>query len=392
MVYQEDVIKVTMALGGFSVEDGDQLRKVLSKKHKQRRLDDYHQQFVVGATVRGVTRPIIDQIWAMIMSFAGYSFCKPHSASYAQVSYKSVYLRAHYPAEFMAAVLSNQGGFYSPYAYLSETRRMGLTILPPDINASEWHYTGSGQTLRVGLMQIKGLHKATVERLCADRAAHGPFRSLSDYLDRRRPDPSQTRLLIKAGGFDSLAGDLTRPALLWRMFAWHADASSTYTPVPPDYTEGQKIQHERQLFGFPLRCHPLEQHWHRLLHTACIPACALAQHVGRTVTLAGVVLTEKVVQTKQGEPMEFVTLEDSTAVFDATFFPKIYRTVGHLLTPNHCYLVTGKVEEQFSACTLTVTALQLLHLPQTNAHSPFDEEEDAWSVPAQHSSDEDQAC
>ena len=112
-------------------------------------------------------------IWAMIMSFAGYSFCKPHSASYAQVSFKSAYLRAHYPAEFIAAVVSNQGGYYSAFAYLSEGRRMGLTILPPDINASEWAYTGSGQTVRVGFMQIKvtsgrlgqaAHHRATDER------------------------------------------------------------------------------------------------------------------------------------------------------------------------------------------------------------------------------------
>ena len=157
MVYQEDVMKVAVALGGFSVEDGDQLRKVLSKKHKARRLSEYQHQFYEGATTRGLSRPVIDAVWAMIMSFAGYSFCKPHSASYAQVSFKSAYLRAHYPAEFIAAVVSNQGGYYSTFAYLSEGRRMGLTILPPDINASDWAYRGSGQTVRVGLMQIRSL-------------------------------------------------------------------------------------------------------------------------------------------------------------------------------------------------------------------------------------------
>ncbi|KXK00105.1 MAG: DNA polymerase III subunit alpha, partial [Nitrospira sp. OLB3] len=110
MVYQEDVMKVAVGLGGFSVEDADQLRKVLSKKHKARQLRDYRRQFYEGATVRGLRRSVIDDVWAMIMSFAGYSFCKPHSASYAQVSFKSAYLRAHYPAEFIAAVISNQGG------------------------------------------------------------------------------------------------------------------------------------------------------------------------------------------------------------------------------------------------------------------------------------------
>src|SRR6185436_338504 len=118
-------------------------RKVLSKKHKARQLRDYCRQFYEGASARGCSLAVIDQVWAMIMSFAGYSFCKPHSASYAQVSFKSAYLRAHYPAEFIAAIVSNQGGYYSAFAYLSEGRRMGLTFLPPDINASELGHTGS---------------------------------------------------------------------------------------------------------------------------------------------------------------------------------------------------------------------------------------------------------
>ncbi|MGE0469545.1 MAG: DNA polymerase III subunit alpha, partial [Nitrospira sp.] len=199
MVYQEDVMKVAVALGGFSVEDGDQLRKVLSKKHKERQLRDYQRQFYQEASAQGVTRPVIDQIWAMIMSFAGYSFCKPHSASYAQVSFKSAYLRAHYPAEFIAAVVSNQGGYYSAFAYLSEGRRMGLTILPPDINASTWAYTGSGKAVRVGFMQIKGLQEDLVKRIMAEREANGPFRSLSNFLSRVKLDYAQAKLLIKAG-------------------------------------------------------------------------------------------------------------------------------------------------------------------------------------------------
>jgi error-prone DNA polymerase len=120
----------------------------------------------------------------MIMSFAGYSFCKPHSASYAQVSFKSAYLRAHYPAEFMAAVVSNQGGYYSTFAYLSEGRRMGLTILPPDINASTWAYTGSGKTVRVGFMQIKGLQEDLAKQPVAEREMNGLYRSLADLLGR----------------------------------------------------------------------------------------------------------------------------------------------------------------------------------------------------------------
>ena len=120
----------------------------------------------------------------MILSFSGYSFCKPHSASYALVSFQSAYLRAHYPAEFMAAVISNGGGYYSTFAYISEARRMGLRILPPDINASGKAYAGAGTEIRVGLMQLAGLKEKALEALLDERERGGPFR-----LVRRFPAP-----------------------------------------------------------------------------------------------------------------------------------------------------------------------------------------------------------
>jgi hypothetical protein len=165
----------------------------------------------------------IGHIREMILSFAGYSFCKPHSASYAQVSFKSAYLRAHYPAEFMAAVISNEGGFYSPFAYVSEARRMGLQVMPPDINASEWHYTGQDRVVRMGFMQVKGVHRDLVDHLVAERSRNGAFRSLHEFLCRLKPDLAQACLFIKAGCCDSVAGELTRPALLWRALGHHGD-------------------------------------------------------------------------------------------------------------------------------------------------------------------------
>ncbi len=360
MVYQEDVMKVAVALGGFSVEDGDQLRKVLSKKHKARQLRDYQRQFYRGAAARGVSRQGIDTLWAMIMSFAGYSFCKPHSASYAQVSCKSTYLRAHYPAEFIAAVVSNQGGYYSTFAYLSEGRRMGLTILPPDINASEWAYTGSEKTVRVGLMQIKSLREDLAKRIIAERQARGLYRSLQDCLDRVKPPIAQATLLIKAGCFDSIAGDLTRPALLWRLFASQAMQPPRFVPIPAEYSLQQRLRHERTLFGFPLSCHPLELFTEVLARIPHIPAKDLVRHVGEEVTVIGWLVTEKIVSTKKGEPMEFMTLEDQTSLYDATVFPNTYRRYCHLLATNQAYVVTGRVEEQFSTVTLTVKELRLL--------------------------------
>ena len=136
--------------------EADTLRKVVSKKHKEKKLRDFYARFVQGAGERGVSKEVIEEVWQMMMGFDGYSFCKPHSASYTLVAYKSAYLRAHYPAEFMASVISNGGGYYSTFGYLSEARRMGLRILPPDINRSEIKYTGKEKEIRSRAHAVQG--------------------------------------------------------------------------------------------------------------------------------------------------------------------------------------------------------------------------------------------
>ncbi len=131
MVYQEDVVNVCAAFAGMPLATADGLRKSLSKKRPAKHLAGYAEEFFTGALALGRDVETAKRVWEMIMSFAGYSFCKGHSASYIQVAQHSCYLRAHYPAEFMAAVLANGGGFYHPFAYVAEAMRMGLTVLPP---------------------------------------------------------------------------------------------------------------------------------------------------------------------------------------------------------------------------------------------------------------------
>jgi DNA-directed DNA polymerase III PolC len=358
MVYQEDVSKVAMALADFSVEDADQLRKVISKKHKQRQLRDYYHQFRRGAAKNGASVETIAKIWAMIMSFAGYSFCKPHSASYAQVSFKCAYLRAHYPAEFIAAVISNQGGFYSTFAYLSEARRIGLAILLPDVNASDWTYRGEGNRLRMGLMQVTMIPKILGTRIVKERTEHGLYRSFHDFVTRVKPEPGQARALIRAGCCDSIAGELTRPALLWRLYA--SDTTLDPLPVPDDYASQQKLAHEIESFGFLASRHPLTLYRKQIERLRPVPASQMDRFIGRRITMVGWLITEKLVETKTGLAMEFITLEDATALYDATLFPEVYRRCHQLLSPNRPYVMRGLVEEEFGVVTLTVSNLQLL--------------------------------
>ena len=405
MVYQEDVTRVAMAVAGFSVEDADQLRKVLSKKHKERQLHDYKEQFSHGARANGASEQAITRMWNMIMSFSGYSFCKPHSASYAQVSYQSAYLRAHYPAEFMAAVVSNEGGFYSPFVYLSEARRMGLTILPPDINASHWKYAGTGKTIRIGLMQIKGLKIEYIEQVLDEREKYGPFRSFQNFLNRTKGEETQTRLLVKAGCFDRIAGEVTRPGLLWRLYAHHAQQElqhhlkstplsygstdmggsishpslltpygSSALPIPRDYAPRQKIQHEIESFGFPLSRHPLELYAEAFQGFNAVSAHNMKKWTRHTVTMIGWMITEKSVQTKHHEPMEFITFEDLTGLYEATFFPKTYRQFGHLLTNQGPYILEGTVEEEFQTYSLIVNNVRTLSVNLLPHWPAFDQE------------------
>ncbi len=383
MVYQEDVSKMAMAMAGFSAYEADDLRKVLSKKNKQRQLQDYRERFYRGALERDVAPEVIDEIWAMIMSFAGYSFCKPHSASYALVSYKSCYLRAHYPAEFLAAVISNQGGYYSTFAYISEARRMGLEILSPDINQSERHYTGRGRELRVGLMQLHDLKGAALNRILEERERNGPFFSLREFLARVEIDPSDVRVLIKSGTMDSVACGATRPEMMWqsamasealhrnqparRSGSLFPQAPALAAPTSAQYSATTLLKHERETLGFLISRHPLTLYRSQIKRTYVL-ARDLPRYIGREVSTIGWLVTGKVVTTKDDEFMEFISFEDTTALYEATFFPGVYARFCHMLSHDHPYLLRGKVEEDFSAITLTVSDVRRLTCDQELFH------------------------
>lgn len=369
-IYQEQITQMVMVLADFSAYDGDQLRKIVTKKHKAGRLEDYRRQFLTGGRLKGVDRKTLTEVWDQIQSFSGYSFCKPHSASYALVSCKSAYLKANHPAEFMAAVISNQGGFYSVLAYLSEARRMGIEILAPDINHSSCHFTGRDREIRIGLMQIQGLNRRGAAGLIDEREDGGPYRSFSDFLNRNTLDPSDVKLLIKAGCFDDLEGMERRPALLWRLLAYgHEEQEGTPSlfeeetrelPTPPPYDEGTVLRQEMETLGILATRHPLDLYAQSLKGIRTVPAAEIDRRAGRNVTMAGWWVTGKPVRTRHGEPMEFVTFEDTTGTFDATFFPKAYARFCRKLTRHRPYVLKGKVEEEFGVATLNVKWVEIV--------------------------------
>src|SRR5262245_39619789 len=377
MVYQEDVAKIAIAMAGFDAASADGLRKILSKKNKEERLRDYRERFARGAAERGVDEATVTKVWDMILSFAGYSFCKPHSASYALVSFKSAYLRAHHPAEFMAAVVSNGGGYYSAFAYISECRRMGLRVLLPDVSESRREYTGRADEIRVGLMQLKSFPDAGIDAILAAREEGGRFTSFEDLLARCGDalGPAALRILIRAGACDGMLSD--RPAapeqrgdLFWRLAAWERGPRAARPLLPPAesgplprsgaYALRTILSQEIDALGFLISRHPLALFARLAREARVVRACDLAKHVDRVVRVVGWYVTAKTVMTRKGEPMEFLSFEDTTALYETTFFPRTYARFCHMMTKVRPYLLTGRVEEDVGAISLNVSDVRFL--------------------------------
>ncbi|HEY9505737.1 MAG TPA: DNA polymerase III subunit alpha [Gemmatimonadales bacterium] len=391
MVYQEDVVNVCAVFAGMPLATADGLRKSLSKKRPAKHLAGYAEEFFSGALALGRDPDTIKRVWEMIMSFAGYSFCKGHSASYIQVAQHSCYLRAHYPAEFMAAVLGNGGGFYHPFAYVAEAMRMGLTVLPPDVNASEFRCTGRGKEVRIGLQFVKGLSAEGAERVLAARDCHpersegscrperdpsvaalprddrNPFRSVFELQHRTGIAADDLRALIKVGALDSIADGWTRPMMLWMVDAGGRQSSGDWfdhlppaVPVLRQYSPERRRREEYATLGFVTDTHPMRLHADQLAHFKLCRSTELPRHVGRHVLLAGMLTTAKPVHTLADEPMEFATFDDGEGLIETVLFPRVYRERGHVLFDQGPFILRGKVEEEFGAITVTVTHLDRL--------------------------------
>lgn len=385
MCYQEDVIKAGMSLAGMNQFNGTQLLKSLIRKHDDEIKKKYKNLFFEGCRKNGISESIISEIWDMIFSFAGYSFCKPHSASYVMVSFQSAYFRSHFPAEFMAAVISNRGGYYSTFAYISEARRMGITILMPDINKSEYEFSGFTYkpnnsdddlpypNIRVGLMQLKNMEDEFVKKIIDDRKRRGNFKSLQHFIERLHPKLSELQILIKAGCFDSISSRKTRPEMMWEAeFSFQQtnpenelmfDLFQTPEfPVPKtvEYTEEKKYRDEYETLHIWMSVHPLTYYGGILRGLHYVPGNKIQYYIGKKITTIGWFITHKVVHTKNDEPMEFVSFEDTSAIYETVFFPREYQKFCSMITVHRPYKIRGLVMEEFSAVTLQVERIEFL--------------------------------
>ena len=380
MVYQEDVIRVAHLFAGLSLADADVLRRAMSGKYRSKdAFQRIRDKFFRCCRQRGYDEDTIRQIWHQIESFAGYAFAKGHSASYAVESYQCLYLKAHWPLEFMVAVINNGGGFYDTETYLREAQRLGARIHPPCVNRSELRATLHGRDIFLGLSAIRSLPLSAAQRILDERRQRGPFRNLTDFIERLPLGIETLRLLIRADAL-RFTGN-TPPTLLWHAHFLHAQKAqhpyqpplfTTHAAIPNipslHYDALQRAYDQMELLGFPL-CSPFQ-----LLppHTLNPMRAALLPHyTNKTITIYGYLITAKWTRTVHGQRMCFGTFADADGQwFDTVHFPKTLHN--YPLRGRAIYRITGKVTEAFGTHSITVYRLEKIpFLPDPRqSHAP----------------------
>ncbi len=395
MVYQEDVSRVAMAAAGFDAVEADALRKALTKKRKAPSLLRFRERFLEGCAARGVRERDARELWEMMASFDGYSFCKAHSASYALVSYRLAWLKANRPAEFIVSVINNGGGFYGTSVYAGEARRLGLALLPPDANRSEVRWTverpgplGAGAALRIGFAQIRSAPREFAEAVVACRSARGPFRGAIDFFERTRPDRETARAWILSGCLDALPLEpggpkAARTHLLWAWHRWRALGEGAGEALFPSWEAPAGLaEHGRRLalaseaetLGFVASSAPADLFAararaavSRLDLPPLVDSRALGDSLGLRVSIAGVAAARKEVITKKRDAMCFATFEDAHGLFDAVLFPQAWTRLVPMLEEHDAVLVVGEPRAELGAVAVHVDEAYALDRPRRGA-------------------------
>ncbi len=375
MIYQEDVIKVAHHVVGLTLEEADLLRRAMSGKMRSHKaMQMIEDKFFICCKEKGYTDAIAQSLWQQIESFAGYAFCKAHSASFALLSFQVAYLKAHYPAEFMAAVLSNGGGYYSAAVYISECQRLGIKVLLPSINESRYEYKGKGKEIRLGFLAIKNFEKSSAELIIKEREENGKFVSLADFIVRTQMGVEKTEDLIKCGAMDCL--NQTRPTLLRLLDVYFKhkkllDESATdlFTNetiklekeivTEREFGIEEKCTYEYEYFGYMISQHPLQFFDEQMNSPGIIRSSEMKKHHNRKIKMIGWYMTSKRIKTSKGEIMKFLSLEDLSGTFEAVIFPKAYARYAELTMSMGPYLVEGKVDAE-SGNNIIVETLSVL--------------------------------
>lgn len=377
MVYQEQVMQVAQRIAGFSLGQADMLRRAMGKKKKEILLQK-KKEFIAGAVANGFNEKHADDIFEIMIPFAGYGFNKSHAAAYSVLAYRTAYLKANYPIEFIAANLTNEITNADKIPeYIAEGRAMGIRIVPPDINRSDKVFDVVDNRIVYGLMGIKGLGEAAAEEIIFQRKKDGPFTDFMDFLDRvdlHTVNRRAVEVLIKTGAFDNLG--VNRPSLLLNLdkaeeFAEKKKEAGSFGQVSlfetsdekefpdfnftmtEDWPQNEKLRLEKELIGFYISGHPLDAYKKAVEGGTTISSSRLRiARPEKTYTMMGIIKEIKpIVTRKSGKEMGIVIAEDFEGQFKLTFFTSVWEKCKDLIHEDEVWGFSGKIEnsENFGA-------------------------------------------
>ena len=368
VLYQEQVMQIVQVLAGFTLGQADLLRRAMGKK-KAAILMAQKENFLKGCEENGIDSELANKIFDLLTHFADYGFNKSHSAAYAYVAWQTAYLKANYPEEFMAAMLTSVMDTADKVSvYIEQCRHMGIAVLPPDINASSVSFSVDGNAIRFGLAAVRNVGEAALRDLEQEREANGPFTSLMDFcsrIDMRTINKRVIESLIKCGAFDSLG---VRRAQLLDVLAATVDAAAVaqkdrasgqmglfdddeinavvevHLRDIPEVDTNTMLTWEKEITGFYITGHPLDAYKQVMTGFTDI-GTVLAEKVqdGKTVRVGGMIVSAKRIDTKKGDTMCFVTLEDYTNSIEVVVFPKVFYDSVNYLEPDSAVMISGKV-------------------------------------------------
>jgi DNA polymerase-3 subunit alpha len=398
IVYQEQVMQISNLVAGYSLGEADLLRRAMGKK-KAEAMAQEREHFVQGALARGFARKKVEKIFDLMEQFAGYGFNKSHSAAYAYLAFVTAYLKAHFPVDFMAALLTSETGNTAKVVkYINECREMGIVILPPDVNHSEWSFTPDdkapgGRGIRFGMGAVKNLGQSAVEAIAKAREEVGPFRSLHQLCEKVDLSAVNRRMiesLIKAGAMDSLDGTRSQKmaaldgAMEAGQRAWRDRESGqgglfgevleeqVDQPLPnvPDWTDKEKLAGEKELLGFWVTGHPLDRYEDKIAELATHDTSSLeGLNKGVEVKVCGVLTGIARKRNRDGKPWAAMMLEDRIGSLEALVFATSYERLAAEVLEDQAVLVTGLVlPEESGPPKLSVQSI----VPLDNARVDFD--------------------
>ncbi|MBC7190134.1 DNA polymerase III subunit alpha, partial [Candidatus Aerophobetes bacterium] len=376
ILYQEQVMQIANELAGFSLGEADILRRAMGKKIPEL-MEEQREKFIRGAQERGIDAKVAERIFELMAHFSGYGFNKSHSTGYALVSYQTAFLKANYPLEFMAALLTSEKDNTDKLTfYITECRRMGIEVLLPDINESWDNFTvvekgtsskEKGGKIRFGLSAIKNVGEAAISSILKERKERGKFRSVFDFckrVDLRVVNKKVLESLIKCGAFDSLPGYRSQKLAVidqavekaaeyhkekergqLSLFGEMQDKEDERLPDIKDVSRTTRLNWEKELLGIYLSGHPLDGYRKRIAAFATCTTGMLKQlESGREVKIAGVINSISLKKDKKGNPVAFFTLEDSDSEVEVVVFSPVYGECSSYIKEGEVVVVRGRVD------------------------------------------------